>query len=150
MANILNLGSYSTHWKPISTEKLCIPHSTLNSSLMRWKKSSRTFSKKCSVAVGAMLGSSQTPSQNKNVKLFHSEAVEENLVKPSSEKPAAEQIMKSNSDPLHNQLCNGGFVESNRLLYRQKFVIRSYEVGADKATSITTILSFFQVCTCSI
>lgn len=83
--------------------------------------------------------------QDKNIKLFHSEEpVEDNLVQPSSKNPAAEQMFKPNSDTFHNQLCNGEFVESNRLLYRQKFVIRSYEVGADKATSITTMLSFFQ------
>lgn len=45
--------------------------------------------------------------------------------------------------PLH-KLRQGGFVE-NCLMYRQIFVIRSYEVGADKTSSISTIFSLFQV-----
>lgn len=45
--------------------------------------------------------------------------------------------------PLH-KLRQGGFVE-NCFMYRQVFVIRSYEVGADKTTSIDKIFSLFQV-----
>lgn len=45
--------------------------------------------------------------------------------------------------PLH-QLRQGGFADDNALVYRQLFVIRSYEVGADKSTSIREILSLFQ------
>ena len=45
--------------------------------------------------------------------------------------------------PLH-KLRQGGFVE-NCLMYRQIFVVRSYEVGADKTSSINTIFSLFQV-----
>jgi len=81
------------------------------------------------------------PRQDSKATLFNLEAMED-LVRPSSEKAAAPV---KNADPLH-QLRHGRFLDSNRLLYRQKFVIRSYEVGADKATSITTIFSFFQVC----
>ncbi len=45
--------------------------------------------------------------------------------------------------PLH-RLRQGGFVEDS-LMYRQIFVIRSYEVGADRTTSVQTIVSLFQV-----
>lgn len=45
--------------------------------------------------------------------------------------------------PLH-KFRQGGFVE-NCFMYRQVFVIRSYEVGADKTTSIDKIFSLFQV-----
>ncbi len=44
---------------------------------------------------------------------------------------------------LH-RLRQGGFVEDS-LMYRQIFVIRSYEVGADRTTSVQTIVSLFQV-----
>lgn len=44
--------------------------------------------------------------------------------------------------PLH-RLRQGGFVEDS-LMYRQIFVIRSYEVGADRTTSVQTIVSLFQ------
>ena len=44
--------------------------------------------------------------------------------------------------PLH-QLRQGGFAE-NSLMYRQIFVIRSYEVGLDKSTSVREIFSLFQ------
>lgn len=44
--------------------------------------------------------------------------------------------------PLHQQR-QGGFAE-NSLMYRQIFVIRSYEVGPDKSTSVREIFSLFQ------
>jgi hypothetical protein len=42
-----------------------------------------------------------------------------------------------------NQLRQGGFAE-NSLMYRQIFVIRSYEVGPDKSTSVREIFSLLQ------
>jgi hypothetical protein len=41
-------------------------------------------------------------------------------------------------------LRQGRLVEA-RLVYRQTFVIRSYEVGADKTASIETLMNHFQV-----
>lgn len=43
-----------------------------------------------------------------------------------------------------NQLRQGRLVE-NKVVYRQTFVIRSYEVGADKTVSIDTFNNLFQV-----
>ena len=82
-----------------------------------------------------------------NVTLKNPEAVEDSppssatsqVTVPGSEK--MENLVKL--VPLH-QLRQAEFLE-NRMQFRQKFVIRSYEVGADKTTSITTIFSFFQV-----
>jgi hypothetical protein len=56
---------------------------------------------------------------------------------------ALERSVRPESIPLH-ELRQGGFAEENALLYRQLFVIRSYEVGADKSTSIKEIFSLFQ------
>lgn len=42
---------------------------------------------------------------------------------------------------------NGRFVE-NRFVYRQIFVIRSYEIGPDKTATLETILNFLQVINC--
>jgi len=45
--------------------------------------------------------------------------------------------------PLH-QLRQGGFAEEHPQVYRQIFVVRSYEVGPDKSTSIREVFSLFQ------
>ncbi|KAG0582678.1 hypothetical protein KC19_3G076900 [Ceratodon purpureus] len=50
--------------------------------------------------------------------------------------------MRRDLIPLHH-FRQGGFAE-NSLMYRQIFVIRSYEVGPDKSTSVREIFSLFQ------
>lgn len=45
--------------------------------------------------------------------------------------------------PLHTCLL-GRFLEE-RLIYRQTFVIRSYEIGPDKTATMETLMNFLQV-----
>jgi fatty acyl-ACP thioesterase B len=40
----------------------------------------------------------------------------------------------------------GKFVEG-RLVYRQRFVIRSYEIGPDRTATMETLMNLLQVCT---
>lgn len=54
-----------------------------------------------------------------------------------------EQISGKTQVPV-DALRQGRLVES-RLVYRQTFVIRSYEVGADRTASIETLMNHFQV-----
>jgi hypothetical protein len=118
-----------------------------NSSQLGLKNSTSSRASKFVLAVQAK-SNGRTPSQDKrNATLVHSEAVPEDPPPTSTSQetpssPKTENLVKK-SVPLH-ELRQGEFLE-NRMLYRQKFVIRSYEVGADRATSITTIFSFFQV-----
>lgn len=46
--------------------------------------------------------------------------------------------------PLHASL-HGNFVE-DRFVYRQVFVIRSYEIGPDKTATMETLMNLLQVC----
>ncbi|KAG0582680.1 hypothetical protein KC19_3G077100 [Ceratodon purpureus] len=125
-----------------------VPNSTgrflsAKSLLLGFKNSSSFKVSKFIVAVHAKTNG-RTPSQDTgNIALINPETVSTpasiSQVTPDSGK---NENMVKKSVPLH-QLRQGEFLE-NHLLYRQKFVIRSYEVGADKATSITTIFSFFQ------
>lgn len=63
---------------------------------------------------------------------------------------AAPSVGKSNgwknekSGPTHNSML-GRFVE-DRFVFRQTFVIRSYEIGPDKTATMETIMNLLQVC----
>lgn len=63
----------------------------------------------------------------------------------SSENDFSSADVKQVVPELHHELRQARFVDKYRRLYRQKFAIRSYEAGADKEVSISTIFSFFQV-----
>ncbi|KAG0609217.1 hypothetical protein M758_8G167200 [Ceratodon purpureus] len=54
------------------------------------------------------------------------------------------QRMHEKTDVPVDALRQGRLVES-RLVYRQTFVIRSYEIGADRTASIDTFMNHFQV-----
>lgn len=103
------------------------------------------YSLKFSITPRALNGQASAPQNNEEFIPVHSDP-EDAAVRRLLASPCSDVILKvKNSGSLH-RLFEGEFVEnSNRLLYRQMFVIRSYEVGADKTTDITTIISFFQV-----
>lgn len=61
-----------------------------------------------------------------------------------AESPEDSERLRRVMIPLH-KLRQGGFVENHSFMYRQVFVIRSYEAGADKTISIDKIFSLFQV-----
>ncbi|XP_024400392.1 palmitoyl-acyl carrier protein thioesterase, chloroplastic [Physcomitrium patens] len=66
----------------------------------------------------------------------HAELKKPRILTQDAEKMRREMV------PLH-QLRQGGFVD-NSLMYRQIFVVRSYEVGPDRLMSIREIFSLFQ------
>ena len=49
----------------------------------------------------------------------------------------------SNEEPNHEYLL-GRFVE-DRFVYRQSFIIRSYEIGPEKTATMETIMNLLQV-----
>lgn len=51
-------------------------------------------------------------------------------------------------DPVQSWLL-GRFVE-DRFVYRQTFVIRSYEIGPDKTATMETLMNLLQVCSLSL
>lgn len=63
------------------------------------------------------------------------------------QKRVDDDTAQSNSAVL-DTLRRGKLVE-NDLVYRQTFVIRSYEAGFDKIASIETITNLFQVLSCT-
>lgn len=74
---------------------------------------------------------------------FSVEETRHSRKKNGSDVAGERAVVRRELIPLH-QLRQGGFADDDALVYRQLFVIRSYEVGADKSTSIREILSFFQ------
>lgn len=108
--------------------------------------SSPKFSKSTVAAQVKTNSRIEPPQDTGDVTLSNADTIEDLPFTSISQKtPTSEKLgeLVKSSVPLH-QLRHGEFLE-NQKLYRQKFVIRSYEVGADKATSITTMVSFFQV-----
>lgn len=59
---------------------------------------------------------------------------------------AIEKQRRMESDTVALDTLRQGKLVENDLVYRQTFVIRSYEAGFDKIASIETIANLFQVC----
>lgn len=86
---------------------------------------------------------SVTPSPRKSPKVSMSNDAVRGVARwPSAvhESSNGNLVMKI-PDPLHHHL---GELKENSTLYTQQYVIRSYDVGVDKATPITTIFNLFQ------
>jgi hypothetical protein len=54
------------------------------------------------------------------------------------------EVFSGKTEVPVDALRQGRLVES-KLVYRQTFVIRSYEIGADRTASIETMMNHFQV-----
>lgn len=61
-----------------------------------------------------------------------------------AEKQRRHEVYPGKTEVPVDALRQGRLVES-RLVYRQTFVIRSYEIGADRTASIETMMNHFQV-----
>jgi fatty acyl-ACP thioesterase B len=66
-----------------------------------------------------------------------------NVVLAAEKQRKLEEIAGKTEVPV-DALRQGRLVEG-KLVYRQTFVIRSYEVGADKTASVETLMNHFQV-----
>lgn len=59
------------------------------------------------------------------------------------EAPNMRNLKRTDDSPLHACLL-GRFVEDN-FVYRQAFIIRSYEIGPDKTATMETLMNLLQV-----